>query len=123
MVAAGNPNISATVLCISHPCSPNAAVVPTAPSIIPMQTLDLAFSNLTYCLWSSSAQIPNFIPYVVGSACCPCVRPIHTFILFSSVNLSIILVNLSNFSSKTSIESRMSNEFELSTISLDVAPK
>ena len=36
---------------------------------------------------------------------------------------NIIFVNLSNFSFNTVIESLINNEFELSTISLDVAPK
>ena len=47
----------------------------------------------------------------------------QTLSIFSLVKSSIILVNFSTFSFKTSIESFKSKELELSTTSFEVAPK
>jgi len=123
ILTAGSPSISETLRWTFSPSSPSAAVVPTAPVIIPTQSLPLQASSRSYWRWSSSAQIANFIPYVVGSACCPWVLPIQTVFLFSSASFRMIFARRATFSCMMSMESRSKSDCELSMMSLEVAPK
>ena len=122
MFAGVNPSISDTLMCMSYPTSPNAAVVPTAPVIIPTQTCFSVKSSLSSCLNSSSMYIANFIAYVVGRACWPCVRPIVTVLLCSSDRSMSISMSLTIFSRIISIDALSCSDCDESIMSLLVEP-
>ena len=51
--------------------------VPTAPEMAPVAATSRACSKRVCARLSAQAQLPNFMPNVMGSAWMPCVRPTH----------------------------------------------
>ena len=51
--------------------------VPTAPLMAPVAATSRACSMRVCARLSAHAQLPNFMPKVIGSAWMPCVRPTH----------------------------------------------
>ena len=76
--------ISIIAACTSMPFGPRAACVPTAPVICPTATRGRSCSRRSICRPTSLAQMANLRPYVVGTPCCPCVRPTATSVIVSS---------------------------------------
>src|SRR5665647_3078959 len=72
------PSTSIIVACTSIAFGPSAACVPTAPVICPTTTLGRSCSRRSICRPTSLAQMANRRPYVVGTPCCPWVRPMQT---------------------------------------------
>ncbi|MBA7480815.1 hypothetical protein ES707_16277 [subsurface metagenome] len=88
MSTGSSPRRSMVSLWTSNPLSPKLAMVPTAPLIFPTRRRPRAASSLSRCRATSLAQMANFIPYVMGTACCPWVLPMVRVSLWSSACLS-----------------------------------
>ena len=79
--------------------------VPTAPEMAPNDTFLRASLSLSRSRLSSHAQLPNFMPNVMGSAWMPWVRPTQSVFLSSNARRRQISPSLRQSSIRMSVAS------------------